>query len=412
MRFQQLTGPVMAKGLEDTVFYNYSRLISLNDVGGDPGTFGTSLATFHEYNARIAEDWPNTLIATATHDTKRGEDTRGRINVLSEFPSEWHGALQRWSKLNADKKTEVDGDAAPSANDEYLFYQTLIGAWPAEEKYSVFSVQCSEQFRDRVSAYMTKAIREAKAHTSWLDPNAAYEEAVRKFVSATLDKKLSSAFLQDFENFQKGIAFFGYWNSLSQVLLKMTSPGVPDLYQGCELWDFSLVDPDNRRPVDFELRKRLLNQIQSKAVEPAEMIRGLLAKPESGSVKMYLLWRALTFRQAHRDLFQAGDYIPLHASGEKAEHIVAFARRRKNECVIAIAPRLIAGLCDKEPALPIGDKIWGDTALALAPGIKANQFRNVLTDEVISISNAELPLRDVLAHFPVALLTTITSPAR
>jgi len=407
MRFQQLTGPATAKGLEDTAFYNYNRLISLNEVGGDPGTFGISVEKFHEHNTHIAKNWPNTLLATATHDTKRGEDARARINVLSEFPSEWREALQRCSKLNADRKTDVDGQAAPSTNDEYLFYQTLIGAWPAQCSYPAV-----EELRDRMLAHMTKALREAKAHTNWLEPNAAYEEVVRKFVSATLDANLSSIFLNDFETFQKRIAFFGYWNSLSQVLLKLTSPGIPDLYQGCELWDFSLVDPDNRRPVDFDLRKQILQQVRSEVSDRIALIRKLLAQPETGAVKIYLLWRALTFRQAHRDLFQAGDYLPLQATGNKAEHVVAFARRFKNKFVIAVAPRLVAKLCNKEPTLPIGEAIWSDTALSLASVIRANRFQNILTGEAISVSNKQLPLSSVLVNFPVALLTAVTRPAR
>jgi (1->4)-alpha-D-glucan 1-alpha-D-glucosylmutase len=405
MRFQQLTGPVTAKGLEDTAFYNYNRLISLNEVGGDPGTFGTSVTKFHEHNARIARNWPHTLLATATHDTKRGEDARARINVLSEFPSEWGEALERWSNLNVDKKTNVDGEPAPSANDEYLFYQTLIGAWPAAEKYSVSSVhRFRKELTQRVLAYMMKAVKEAKSHTSWLDPNEEYEKALEKFVATTLDEKSSKKFLNDFESFQKTIAFFGYFNSLSQLALKMTSPGVPDLYQGCELWDFSLVDPDNRRPVDFDLRKEILQQVQSVAAKGRNGIRKLLAQPETGTVKMYLLWRALELRNSHEQLFEQGQYIPLEATGEHAAHVIAFAREYKGRCVVTVAPRLIAALCKKRKTPPLGEAVWSNTTVRLHS--RAARFRNVLSGDLISASKSELQISDILRSFPVGILTT------
>jgi len=409
MRFQQLTGPAMAKGLEDTAFYNYNRLISLNEVGGDPGSFGRSVDNFHKHNSFTAAHRPNTLLATATHDTKRGEDARVRINVLSEFPTGWREALQRWAKLNTDKKTIVRGELAPSANDEYLFYQTLIGVWPPQGQYSVFGIHYSEPpleaLRERVLAYMIKAIKEAKARTSWIEPNEAYEKAAHGFVSAALDEQQSPEFLGDFAAFQKQIAFFGYLNSVSQLVLKMTSPGVPDLYQGCELWDLSVVDPDNRRPVDFALRRRTLERLKSETEQM--LVQNLLRKPESGAIKMFVLWRALQFRQAHRELFQNGDYELLDTTGSKAEHVVAFARRRRNQCVITVVPRLIAGLCQKKTILPLGKTIWQDTALILDRKTIGSRFRNIITHETLETA-PQLPIGEIFANSPVAILEQVS----
>jgi (1->4)-alpha-D-glucan 1-alpha-D-glucosylmutase len=407
MRFQQGTAPSMAKGLEDTAFYNYNRLISLNEVGGDPGTFGISIDAFHAHNQFIAAHWPNTLLATETHDSKRGEDERARINVLSEFPDEWREAVRRWAELNAGKKVKVGGEWGPSANDEYLFYQALIGVWPPEQKYSVFSVQQSgdplEKVKERMVEYMAKAVKEEKARTSWLEPNQEYEAAVQKFVSETLDESVSAEFLQDFQAFQKRIAFFGYLNSLSQLVLKLTSPGVPDLYQGCELWDFSLVDPDNRRPVDYKLRKRMFERLSAESDQGSETMLKLLQKPESGAVKMYALWRALSFRQSRTDLFARGDYIPIEVEGAKARHVVAFARSWKKESVIAVAPRLIAGLCGGEAVLPLGLDVWKGTALLLPKRVGRHSMRNVITGEFVEWKKS-LPLAEILSQSPVAIL--------
>jgi len=258
MKCQQLTGPVMAKGVEDTSFYIYNRLISLNEVGGEPQEFGGSLETFHRHNSARLEHWPHTMLTLSTHDTKRGEDARARIDALSEDAPAWRAALLRWAKFNEDKKSSVDGEPAPDRNDEYLFYQTLIGAWPGG------SLDEGElaPFRERIAAYMQKAIKEAKVHTSWVNPNEAYDRAMEKFVREVLVAGAEAGFLTDFSEFHKPIACAGMVNSLAQTLLKMTAPGVPDFYQGTELWDLSMVDPDNRRPVDFARRKSLLETLQ------------------------------------------------------------------------------------------------------------------------------------------------------
>jgi (1->4)-alpha-D-glucan 1-alpha-D-glucosylmutase len=430
MRFQQLTGPAMAKGLEDTAFYNYTRLISLNEVGGDPGVFGVSIQNFHEHNQRMAYDWPHTLCATSTHDTKRGEDARARINVLSEYPKEWRAAVLRWTKMNSDKRTRLWGKWAPVAADEYLFYQMLIGVWPFRNKCSIFGLQHSEPdlapLRERVIAFMLKASKEAKQQTSWLEPNEEYETAVKNFVSALLDEETSGRFLSDFESFHKDIAHFGWLNSLSQVLLKTMSPGVPDIYQGCELWDFSMVDPDNRRPVDFTLRKKLLNRLaeepelalQSSPVataesgarhrlfaHPSHFLSEMLRKPESGAVKMYVLWRALNFRQRHPDIFDKGAYLPLLVEGAHARHVIAFARHAGKQQVIAVASRLISKLCKKKRILPLGEGIWADTAISLETK-KTRVFTNIMTGNSVEVRAGTLRLADILADFPVAILST------
>jgi (1->4)-alpha-D-glucan 1-alpha-D-glucosylmutase len=408
MKFQQLTGPVTAKGVEDTAFYNFNRLISLNEVGGDPEVFGTSSEEFHRYNLAQAERWPHSLLATATHDTKRGEDGRARINVLSELPGQWREAILRWSRLNADKKSVAHGEPAPRPNDEYLFYQTLIGSWiTAAEGGAGRTVFC-----ERLVEYMLKAVREAKAHTTWTDPDLEYEEAVRRFVQQSLE---DFPFVEDFRAVQQKTAFFGRFNSLSQLLLKMTCPGIPDLYQGTELWDFNLVDPDNRRPVDYALRQSMFKELKDRFSRSSSDLRDplghLLREPETGLVKMYLIWRALNCRTANRGLFDQGSYIPLQATGSKKTHICAFARKLGSKEVIAIAPRLVVGLVDGVERPPMGD-IWEDTLLALPDTDPKCQFQNVLTRQVLSVAGGGgakggLRLADALGLFPVALLERI-----
>src|SRR6266850_4393579 len=400
MRFQQLTGPVMAKGLEDTTFYNFNRLISLNEVGGNPGSFGNSVDDFHRHNSEKAARWPHSLLASATHDTKRGEDVRARINVLSEFPDEWRSALSRWRDLNASKKSVINGQPAPSPTDEYFFYQTLLGAWPAEEpgRHQLQSL-C-----ERLVACMIKSIKEAKTQTSWLDPNSAYEEAMKSFVEKVLADPSSNSFLNDFKPFQREIAFFGRLNSLAQMLLKMTSPGVPDFYQGTELWDVNLVDPDNRRPVDYEIRRQVLGQLKTQLVQAArsyaQFHSDLLNDDQVGRSKLYLIWRVLEFRNRHRQLFEGGNYIPLAVEGAKKEHVCAFSRVLEDEIVIVVVPRLVASLLNAQQ-LPLGPDVWQDTRLQL-PG--AGRFSNILTGQILHGSQKELPISQILSDFPVALL--------
>jgi (1->4)-alpha-D-glucan 1-alpha-D-glucosylmutase len=408
IRFQQLTGPAVAKGVEDTAFYNFNRLVSLNEVGGDPGTFGTDPAAFHNANAATLARWPHTLLATATHDTKRGEDLRARINVLSEMPDEWQEALARWKEWNADKKESADGQAAPCANDEYLLYQTLVGAWPFEAG----DPDDWKNFQERIAAFMLKAVREAKAHTSWTEPDATYEKAVQEFTRRILDDRISKSFLTDLKRFQQRVAFFGQFNSLSQTLLKITSPGVPDFYQGTELWDFNLVDPDNRRPVDFKQRHDRLREFKNRFAragdDVSEFIAELIHNSHSGQIKMFLIRRALELRNCRRGLYESGDYIPLSALGTEKDHLCAFARRDQEHCVITVVPRLVRGLTGGREIAPLGAELWNDTVLPL-PHIRAgNSFYNMFTREVVKVEPQKdvqvLKLGDVLKTFPVALL--------
>jgi (1->4)-alpha-D-glucan 1-alpha-D-glucosylmutase len=408
MRFQQFTGPLMAKSLEDTAFYNFNRLVSLNEVGGDPERFGISVATFHQRNLSRAKHWPHSLLATTTHDTKRGEDVRARLNVLSEMPEEWGQTVRSWHDLNAAKRTPVGGEPAPHPNDEYLLYQTLVGAWGPEAE----TADGLKTFAERIMAFMLKAVKEAKTHTSWLEPNSAYEHAVHRFVMEVLSRQQSSEFLSALQAFQRRVAFFGRFNSLSQLLLKLTAPGVPDIYQGTELWDCNLVDPDNRRPVDFELRRRLLAGLVEKVAraggQPLPWLEELLRNSDTGEIKLYVLWRALNFRRTYRDLFGEGDYVPLSVRGRKQEHACAFARRWKGQGVLIVVPRLVLGLTGGSERPPTG-AIWEDTVLEVPKESNGQVYRNVFTRESHEAKGTTLRLQDLLAHFPIGLFEKLTS---
>ncbi|HYG36774.1 MAG TPA: malto-oligosyltrehalose synthase [Clostridia bacterium] len=409
MRFQQLTGPVMAKGLEDTAFYNFNRFVSLNEVGGEPDKFGTDLQGFHAYNQFKAQHWPHALLATATHDTKRGEDVRARLNTLSEIPEVWREIVFRWGQMNRDKKTVIDGQPAPHPNDEYLLYQTLVGAWTAEAE----AREGLATFKERVNAYMLKAIKEAKTRTNWTNSNAEYERALLGFVNALLADSSPNPFLEDLKRFQPKIAYFGWLNSLSQTLLKLTSPGVPDFYQGTELWDFSLVDPDNRRPVDYSLRKQMLSDLKAQFHPEPARLRPLLAQmvneAQTGRIKLYVIWQALEFRRRHRLVLDGGQYLPLFAIGPKQDHVCAFAKVLKRQACITIAPRLVVGLTNAVERLPCGPEVWEGTRLplpTLEPGAK---YRNAFTHEILSPGNGTegLNLAEALSVFPVALLEPV-----
>ena len=417
MRWQQYTGPAMAKGYEDTALYVYNRLVSLNEVGGNPAGTGISVAEFHHRNRSRRERWPHTLNATSTPDTKRGEDVRARVNVLSEIPGAWSQLLKRWSRWNRPKKPLLDGLPAPGGDMEMLIYQTLVGAWPlqAEENPS---------FKERLKSYVVKAAREAKLRTGWLDPNAAYEGALEEFVAAILEPSDNNLFLRDFLEFQKTIARFGALNALAQVLLKIASPGVPDFYQGTELWTFTLVDPDNRRPLDFGRRAALLAALQKEEAggRPA-LVEKLLNSWKDGRVKLYLTYKALNHRRSRQELFEAGEYIPVDAVGTRREHVCAFARRLEDGWVLAAVPRLVARLyaagqeAGPGTAPPAGGllpaaKLWGNTALVL-PEQAPDRWQNILTDEEISVPAnptalpsglKTLPLAHLFSSFPVALL--------
>ncbi|HLG99588.1 MAG TPA: malto-oligosyltrehalose synthase [Bryobacteraceae bacterium] len=404
MRFQQLTAPVTAKGLEDTAFYRYYPLVSLNEVGGNPDRFGISVPAFHRRNIARQELWPHSMSATSTHDTKRAEDVRARINALSEIPREWHLAIRRWTDMNRRWKIKIDGAAAPDHNEEYLIYQTLVGTWPL----AAMTPEEHGNYVKRIQAYMQKALHEAKIYSSWVNPNTEHDKAVDDFVRDILDDSRNSAFLDDFRQFQIPIARAGMWNSLSQVLLKIASPGVPDFYQGSEIWSFHLVDPDNRQPVDFEMRKRLAAKLRADAeADPAPLVCRLMNQPCDGAIKMYVTRRALCFRRKHFDLFAEGAYVPLSVRGARAKHVVAFARTTGNRTVLALAARFFVRLCASHP-LPCGEEVWGNTTLLLPRRIAASRFRDVIAGSVIEAQSQDdystLPLAEIFARCPVALL--------
>ncbi|MBI4763770.1 MAG: malto-oligosyltrehalose synthase [Deltaproteobacteria bacterium] len=433
MRFQQFTGPVMAKGLEDTVFYVYNRLLSLNEVGGNPENFGTPLEAFHGQNIERTKSWTYGLNATSTHDTKRSEDVRARINVLSEIPEEWGKALIRWARLNKKKKILVDGQWAPDQNEEYFIYQTLLGAWPLPpgkkpappfiEKVAISLLKFSpsspgeetEQavFNRRIKEYMVKALREAKVHSSWISPDPMYEEALRHFIDSLLSPAPDNVFLNHFKTLQKKIAYWGMFNSLSQTLLKIASPGVPDFYQGTELWDLSLADPDNRRPVDFNIRRELLKTLKKRMMAEPNSLKGLveelLRNREDGRIKLYVTCQALNYRRRNHLLFAEGTYTPLSGEGKLKKNLCAFARQGEDKTALIVVPRLLAGLGISPETSPLG-KIWEDTWIVLPEGITGREFRCIFTGETVSVraENGKriLNLREVLAIFPVALLTS------
>jgi (1->4)-alpha-D-glucan 1-alpha-D-glucosylmutase len=404
----------MAKGVEDTAFYRYHRLASLNEVGGHPEQFGLSASAFHRLNLERRRRWPASLLASATHDGKRGEDVRARINVLSELPQEWRSGLGRWSRLAAAAKTTTGGVTAPDRNDEYLLYQTLIGAWPAEWTAPDAAPSAAEVagFAERIAAYLLKAVKEAKVHTSWYNPNVAYEAALEAFVRRALDDDAPDGFRADLGAFARRVAAFGRVNSLAQTLLKLTCPGVPDFYQGAELWDLSLVDPDNRRPVDFARRRALLADLARRAAAAGDdrraLVGELLAHGADGQIKLYLIARALAYRRDRADLFATGAYLPLDARGAKREHAVAFVRGGGDEAALVVVPRLAVGLTGGVERWPLGEATWADTALALPAAWAEWRWRNVLTGEEIAPARddgaAWLPLAAVCAHCPVALI--------
>jgi (1->4)-alpha-D-glucan 1-alpha-D-glucosylmutase len=412
-KFQQLTAPVTAKGVEDTAFYRYNRLVSLNEVGGEPDRFGLPLEEFHRQCVTRQEKWPNGLSATSTHDTKRSEDVRARVHVLSEIPREWRAAVGRWHRWNRRHAAEVDGHPAPDRSDEYLLYQTLIGAWPLTPP----GPDEMAAFATRIQDYMLKAAKEAKLNTSWINPNEAYDDALRTFVARILTPSPSNRFLEDFTAFHPFVARLGMVNSLAQTLIKLTAPGVPDFYQGTELWDFSLVDPDNRRPVDFAVRVALLAGVRERiaAGDFAGLARELTEQWADGRLKLYTIHRALTFRRAVPDLFRTGEYVPLPATGEHADRLCAFARRRATSAALTVVPRLVAGLTDNGARLPLGREVWGDTRVLLPDGVPrgsyVNRFTGMVVTPVESGGGMALHVGDLLAEFPVALLEVPFHPA-
>lgn len=409
-RFQQVTGPVMAKGVEDTAFYRYLPLTSLEEVGGEPAQAVRSVADLHEQNAGRREHWPQALLASTTHDTKRTEDVRARITILSEIPDRWRTVVQKWTRTNRKHVREVDGEPAPSRNDEWLVYQTLVGMWPLTPPDDAQR----QNLIERLQAYMRKAIHEAKVRTSWINPNAAYDDAVDQFVAGILSDR-NPKFLKDLQEFHESIVNLGLWTSISQVLIKLTAPGIPDIYQGQEIWDFSLVDPDNRRPVDYARRRQLLDAIHQHTATPEgrlELARSLAANPRDDRTKLFVTWSALQLRKAWGADILSAAYTPLAVDGPKAGHVIAYARTRTAQddrpesAAILVVPRLLHGLHAK-PAqqLPLEPAEWGETAVNLQQ-FAGKQLRNLLTGRTISSHNGRLSLSEALQDFPAGLFVT------
>jgi (1->4)-alpha-D-glucan 1-alpha-D-glucosylmutase len=386
LRFQQLSGPIMAKAVEDTAFYRYVRLVCLNEVGGSPARLGAALRDFHRDNQERARSWPLSMVTTATHDTKRGEDAAARIAVLSEMPELWARTLERWREIAGFARAVVDDAPAPSAALEYLFYQTLVGAWPFGASPSQLG-----NLESRLAAYLLKAAREAKLETSWLTCHAEYEAGLQKFVHKLFR---SQAFLSDVGRFCAELDMPAAVNGLAQVLLRTCCPGVPDTYQGGELWNQSLVDPDNRQPVDYELRRKYLNELTSYRDNSKALASKLLESFADGRVKQYVLYRALQLRQQKPELFARGDYLAL----DGGEHVVAFMRTFETDRVVCVTPRLSRKLCGRAQ-FPVGS-VWGGQVLR---GVTPGRYRELFSGAQLEL-DATPQLADLLRDFPLALL--------
>ena len=407
MRFQQYTSPVMAKGLEDTAFYIYNRMLSLNEVGADPRRWSLSVPAFHHVNTVRLKHWPVTMLNTSTHDSKRSEDVRARLAVLSEIPELWRRHLGTWARLNRSRRRELHGTRVPTRNDEYFLYQTLLGALPLEP----LTDATIDSFRERMEGCMLKAMREAKVNTSWINPNPEYEQGVLEFIRALLRNPGKNAFLADFMPFAGYAARLGLLNSLTQTLLKLTSPGVPDIFQGNELWQFNLMDPDNRRPVDFQRRMLLLRDMQKETADngdPGAYARKLLEHPNDGRAKLFLIWKVLNFRKSRADLFRDGSYLALNCEGPRSEEICTFARELAGSAVVIVAPRWYARRVRETDNDLINGDAWTDTRVLAPPDLPAAEFRNLLTGEHCQVQERDgarsWQASALLRNFPVAVL--------
>ncbi|HVS31429.1 MAG TPA: malto-oligosyltrehalose synthase [Thermoanaerobaculia bacterium] len=380
-RWQQFTGRVMAKGVEDTAFYNYNRLISLNDVGGHPGREGDfdPVEEFHARNERIQRDWPDTMNATSTHDTKRSEDVRARINVLSEIPEVWEREVKRWSAMN----TSLRSSGFPDPNEELLLYQTLLGMWPVDSDEL-------EEVPERLRQYLEKASREAKTHTNWISPNAEFEKAFLEFATRILEKDV---FRAAFARLQKRVAFHGFLNAMSQLVLKITSPGLPDFYQGTELWDLSLVDPDNRRPVDYERRAALLKKLKTSFGKGSLDLSSMIRRWFDGRIKLFVTWKGLELRTARIETFRRGEYRRIRSD---SVNVVSFAR---GDDIVVAVPRLTAKLT-RGTTPPVGE-VWGETTLTDFP---RGRWRDIFSGRELVVEKDTARAAEVFAEFPVAVL--------
>ncbi|MGI8486159.1 MAG: malto-oligosyltrehalose synthase, partial [Thermomicrobiales bacterium] len=393
MKFQQFSGPVMAKGLEDTTFYRYNRLVSLNEVGGDPSRFGIGVDEFHRQNRARLRSWPDSLLASSTHDTKRSEDVRARISVLSEVPTEWRAGLNRWSRLNRKLKRTIDGALAPHRADEYVIYQTLIGTWPLQPLSSAERAD----YVTRLQEYIIKVAREASRFTNWVNPDESYETALTEFVAGLISPRRSRLFLEDFTAFVQQLVPAGMSNALAQQLLKLTSPGVPDIYQGTEIWDDSLVDPDNRRAVDYSMRTDLL------AHSGTQLIETFANDPTQDALKLTVTARTLGVRKANPELFAQGVYTALPVEGPMASRVVAYARVLGDDVVVIVVSRLVMGITE-----------WEGTTVLLPENIARPRYLDAFSERTIHAVTAEhgggvhLDVQELFATVPVALLTGMT----
>jgi len=395
LRLQQLTGPVMAKAVEDTAFYRYNRLICLNEVGGDPGQFGTSLERFHAQNLERRESWPLGMVTTSTHDTKRGEDAAARIAVLSEMPAEWEQLVSRCSRRAERYKGRAADATAPSRRDEYTFFQALIGVWPFgwDGRDANGRLESREALARRLVEYMDKAAKEAKVETSWIRPSPDYEATTHRFIEGVIG---DDGLMGDLARFEQLIGSHGASNALAQTLLRLCVPGIPDTYQGSELWHQCLVDPDNRRPVDFARRRSLLAEISARMSAPGPLAAELLGRWQDGAIKLFVTHLALETRARFKDVFLHGDYTPLPGGA----HVVAFVRSAAGRRIVVITPRFPFTLTRGQASWAVG-KSWGATALALPEG----RYRNALTGAEHTGGANNIPLAELLATFPLALLT-------
>ena len=409
LKFQQLTGPVMAKGVEDTAFYVYTRFLSSNEVGGSAKSFGISLEALHQSNQGRLKHSPDTMLTTSTHDTKRSEDVRNRLNVLSELPQLWSASVRRWQRMNSKFKQKMeDGRIAPDNNEEYLLYQTILGAWP----WQMESQKDREDYLERIKQYAAKALSEAKVNLSWINPDAEYMKAVNAFITAILmpgPRGKESPFVESLKSLLPQLQLFGVVNSLAQVVLKIAVPGIPDFYQGNELWELSLVDPDNRRPVDYNLRAGYMDALHELEGRegPAAVCRDVLANVADGRVKLWTTQRALQLRQREHALFRRGEYSALEVAGEHQENVIAFLRRdpSSGRSVLAVLPRFACSLMRGKLEMPLGPA-WGNDQLRI-PGSPGTGYRNVFTGESVTVSEQQnLPLSTLFATYPVALLVS------
>jgi (1->4)-alpha-D-glucan 1-alpha-D-glucosylmutase len=398
MKVQQFSGPVMAKGFEDTALFRFNRLAALNEVGSSPDQFGSTVAAFHKENVHRAENWPRTLLTTSTHDTKHGEDARARLAALSLVPEEWAGMVAGWSRILRARRGDVEGTAAPSRNVEYLFFQNLIATWPVELTGShAQSLSIPATYIERLLKATVKSMREARVNTNWVSPNIAYENAVGEFVNDTLDRKRSEVFLESFLPFQERVALIGVHNSLVQTVLKLTSPGVPDIYQGCELWNLSLVDPDNRRAIDYEIRRRMLKRVKEESRSgKREWMRSLLQNWQDGSIKLAIIHLLLEFRKANQKLFEYGTYEPLNCYGKGSGKVCGFVRKNAAEVMVVIV--------STDARMQAAS--FGETRVQVNEAYAAANWCDLFTGRVLQAERGGFHLQEVFGELPVAVLVS------